>query len=102
MAENLVAGAQLYQAAQVHNTNAVGNMFYHGQVVGDKQVSKVVFLLQFNKQVNNLGLDGNVQGGNWFVAHNELRLYSQGAGNSDTLALAAGKLVGKAVGVVVG
>ena len=53
------------------------------------------------QQVDDLCLDGHVQCGDRLVTDNELRVQGQGAGDADTLALAAGELVGIA-GLVVG
>jgi hypothetical protein len=55
--------------------------------------------LQPIEQVKDLGLDGNIQGGNRLIADNQPRVQSQGTGDTDTLPLAAGKLVRVAFGI---
>jgi len=55
-------------------------------------------LLELLQQVDDLSLDGDVEGGDGLVTHDEVRLEGQGAGDADALALAAGELVGVAVG----
>ena len=54
----------------------------------------MVFLLQVLQKVDDLGLDGNVQGGHRFIAHDEPGLQDQGPRDADALALTAGKGVG--------
>ncbi len=49
------------------------------------------------EQVDHLGLDGEVEGGDRFVGYDEAGPHRQGAGDADALALAAGELVGIAV-----
>jgi len=90
---------QLDQLAQIHNADTVGNVTDNAQVMGDEEVSKAEVILQLGEQVEDLGLNGNVKGGNGFVADDELGVHGQGTGDSDTLTLAAGELVGVAVGV---
>ena len=96
----LVGAGQLHHVAQVHHGDAVGDVLDDVQIVGDEQVGQAQLLLQIVKQVDNLGLDGHVQGGDGLVADDEFRLDGQGPGNADALALAAGELVGEAVGVL--
>ena len=62
--------------------------------MGNEHVGQVLFFLQFLQQVDDLGLNGHVQSGDALVAHDELGLHRQRAGNADTLPLAAGELVG--------
>ncbi len=40
------------------------------QIMGDKQIGQSEFFLQIFQQVDNLGLNGNVQGRNGFVRNN--------------------------------
>ena len=35
----------------------------------DKNIGKIILLLQIFKQVQNLGLDRHIKRGNWFVGH---------------------------------
>ena len=84
---------------EVHHGDAVADMAYHGKVMGDKQIAQPLALgLQFFQEVNNLGLDGDIEGGDGLVADNDGGVAGQGAGHADTLALAAAELVREAVG----
>ena len=100
MSDQLKAVGQLHQLAQVHNADAVGNVLDNAQVMGDEQIGQAHLLLQVLEHVDDLCLNRNVQGGDRLVADDELRVHRQGAGDADTLALAAGELVGIAVGVL--
>ncbi len=93
MGEDIVGLAVLHQVAQVHNAHRVRDMLDDGQVVGDKEIGQVTLFLQALEQVDDLRLNRNVQRGDRLVADDELRVQRQGAGNADTLALAAGKFV---------
>ena len=70
--------------------------------MGDEQIGQAKVLLQLLNQIQHLALHRNVQGAHRLVAHDELGLQGQRPGDADTLALAAGKLVGKAQGVLPG
>jgi hypothetical protein len=48
--------------------------------------------LQIGKQVQDLGLDGDVQSGNGFVEYENFRLGHQRPGDGNTLALTAGQI----------
>ena len=95
-----VAVGEFDDAAQVHDGDAVAEVFDDGEVVGDEKVGEAEFVLEVLEKVEDLGLDADVEGGDGFVADDEFGIETQGAGNTDALALAAGKLVGVTVGVV--
>ena len=80
--------------SQIHDAHPVRNMADHGQVMGDKKIGQTQLFLQLAKQVDDLGLDGHVQGRDRLVTDDKLRLHSQSPGNSDPLTLAAGKFMG--------
>ena len=95
--EQGLAGRHLAQPALAHDSDVVGDVIDDGQVVGDEQVRQLQFLLQVPHQIENLRLDGNVEGGNRLVEDDQVRLQGQGAGDADTLRLAAGEAVRIAV-----
>ena len=53
-------------------------------------------VLQVAHEVDDLRLDGDVEGGDGFVADDEVGAGGEGAGDADALALAAAELVGEA------
>ena len=61
--------------------------------MGDEQERYITSMLQLAEQVDDLCLDGYVQGGHRFVSHHKLRLQGHGTGNDDALSLTARKLV---------
>ena len=97
---DLVGLGQLHHLAQVHHGDAVGDVAHHQQVVGDEEVGQAQLLLEVVKHVDDLRLNGHVQRGDGLVADDELGIDRQCAGDADALALATGKLVGVAGGVL--
>ncbi len=97
--EDAGGGAGLDGAAEVHDGDPVGEVAHHRQVVRDEQVGEAEFGLQPLEQVEHPGLDGDVEGGDGFVQHQQVGADGEGAGDGDPLALAAGELVRVAVGV---
>ena len=74
MIEYLFRFRILYHVSQIHNTYRIGDMLYNGQVVGNKKIGQIKFLLQVTEQIDNLCLNGNIQCGYRFVADNEDRV----------------------------
>ena len=70
--------------------------------MGDEEVGQVQVVLQILHQVQDLGLNGHVQGGDRLVADDELGVQSQGPGDTDSLAASAVQLVGIGVDQSVG
>ena len=93
-------GADLYHVAKIHDHDPVAEMLDDPQVVGDEHIGQVVLLLDVLHQIDDLGLDGYVQGGHGLVTDHKLGVQGNGPGNAHPLPLAAGELVGVAVDVL--
>ncbi len=85
--------AGLQQAAGVHHRHAVAGPGYHAQVVGDQDHRRPTGPLQAADQVEDLRLDGDVEGGGRLVGDDQVRLGNEGHGDDDALPHAAGQLV---------
>src|SRR5581483_12273817 len=94
--------ADLDQLAQVYDGDDVRQVADHRQIVRDKQVGGLAFVLKLGQQVQDRRLHGDVQRRHRLVAHDQFRLRGKGAGNGDSLLLAAAQLVRVAAGVVTG
>ena len=92
--KQFIGFTELHHPAQVHDHDPVGNVAHHTQGVGDKQICQVIFLLHLLQQIDDLGLNGHIQGGNRFVADHHLGLEDERPGNANPLPLAAGEGVG--------
>ncbi|MGW7257134.1 hypothetical protein [Streptomyces sp. NPDC054834] len=75
------------------HADAVRDVPYDGQVVGDEEVGRPQFLLQPLEQFQHPGLDRDVEGGDRLVQDEQFRLDGQGTGDADAPAPAAGELV---------
>ena len=100
MGDQLKAVGQLDQLAQIHNTDAVGDMLDNAQVMRDKEVGQPHLLLQILKHIDDLRLNRDIQRGDRLIADDELRVHSQRTGDADTLTLTARELVRVAVGML--
>lgn len=69
-------------------------MTYNAQIVSNKHVRKSHLVLQVSQQIQDLRLNGHIQGRHWLIAYNELWVHRQSSCNTDTLAAAAIKLMG--------
>ena len=83
-----------HDIALVDNTDTIGDKADNRQVMGDEEIGNITFLLELLHQIQDLGTDGNVQCGNRLVSNNQLGLHNHCTGNTDSLTLTAGELVG--------
>ena len=74
MPENILRGSVLHKVSQIHNANRIGNMLHHTQIVGNKQVSQLILLLQIFQKIDDLCLNGHIQSRHGLVADHELRI----------------------------
>ena len=94
----LTSRRHLDDLAQVHHRDPVGDVLNDRQVVRDEEIGQVELGLQALEQVDDLGLDRDVEGRNWLVANDEGGVDRQRAGDADPLSLASRELMGVAVG----
>ena len=95
--EQLVVGGDLHDLSQIHDSDAIRDVANHRQVVGDEQVGQIELRLKVLEQVDDLGLNGYVQGGDGLVGDDKLRLCRQRSGDADALPLPSAELMGIAV-----
>ena len=53
--------SRLDDLADVHHRHAIANVFDHAEIMRDEQIGQMQFLLQFEQQVKDLGLNRNVE-----------------------------------------
>ncbi len=97
--ERLPVG-DLDDLAEVHHGDPFGEVPYDGEVVRDEDEGDAELPLEVLQQVDDLRLDGDVQGGDGLVGDDQLRPQGEGAGDADALTLASGELVRVAVVVL--
>ena len=92
--QNLLRVSRLDHLALVHHRDLVGDMSDNSDVVGDKQIRQAVLVLQVEQEVEDLGLDRDIQRRCWLVQNQQLWPHREGATDRDALALAARKFMG--------
>src|SRR5690606_29929332 len=91
--EDLADGSQFDDFALLHDHHVIGKIADDRQVVGDEDEGDAHLLAQPVEQRDHLPLYGDVEGGDGFVADDQLRLEGERAGDRDALTLATGGLV---------
>ena len=91
-------GPHLDELAQIHDSDGIGHVLDHGQVVGDEDIGEMPTALEFLQEVQDLGLDGDVQGRDGFVGHDQLGVEGERPGQPDPLTLAAREFMGIELG----
>ncbi len=97
LCKDFLGACPLDDLSLVHHRNPAGDFFNDPQVMRNKKIRQSKLLLQLQQQINQLSLDQDIQGRNRLIQNEELRIHSQGPGQRDPLALAAGELMGKAI-----
>ena len=69
MVEDTLSITGFNNPALLHHHNLVGNIGHHCQVVADENYADIAFGLQLRNQLQDLGLDGDVQRGSRFVGN---------------------------------
>ena len=65
--------SHLHDPPQVHDRDVVTDVGHDIEVVGDEEIGQPESFLQVLQQVDDLGLDGNIQGGDRLVGDDQIR-----------------------------
>ena len=101
IAEDIFLRAEFHHRTQVHNADLIGNELDHAQIVGNEDVCQIPLPLELFQQIDDLGLNGNVQRRNRLIADDQLGVDRQCSCDANSLALTAGELVGIALIVII-
>ena len=96
MAESLeqhLGGGLLHDASGVHHGDVVGASGHHPEIMGDQHHGHVALALLVGEQVEDLVLDGDIEGGGRLVGEQQLRRAGQRNGDADPLAHTTRQLV---------
>ena len=92
--EQVRRGRGLRHPAGVQHDGSLAQLVDHAQIVGDEQQGHPALLHQIPQQLQDLGLDGHVQGGRRFVRDEQARFAREGHGDHHALAHPTRELVG--------
>ena len=92
--EQIGGRAVLDHLAIGHDDHPVGHFTDHAKVMGDQHQGHAQAFLHIFQEVQDLRLNGHVEGGGRLVGDQDFRLVGQRHGDHHPLALAAGQLMG--------
>lgn len=75
--EDFVGVAVFDNPARLHHRNAIGEVADDGQVMGDEEHGQAEVGLQATQEIEDLGLDRNVERGHRFIGNDDARLRGQ-------------------------
>ena len=99
--ERVHVGA-LHDAPGVHHADVVCSAGHHGQIVGDEHHGGAGLFLGHGEHVQDLGLDGHVEGRGGLVGDDDVGVVGHSHGDDHALPHAAGELVGVGVEPLLG
>jgi hypothetical protein len=79
--------------SEIHHRNPVRHVLHDGEIVRNEYQREIHFPLQVEQQIQHLRLNRHVEGGNRFVADDQLRPQRDRTRDADALPLAAGEFV---------
>src|SRR5690606_36467176 len=66
--EYVLYGAGRHHSSEIHDDDSIGDMIDHTEVMADEQIGQVEALAQVHEEIDDLGLDGDVESRDAFVA----------------------------------
>jgi hypothetical protein len=93
ISDNGFLWAAFDESARVHNTDLIAKLTNQGDIVGNQDHGCATFPYQISHQGKDLGLDGHIQGGGWFIGNNQCRIGGYGYGDDHPLAHTTGELM---------
>jgi hypothetical protein len=96
-----LAAELLDDVTEIHHQDSIAEVLDDLEIVGDEDQGQVELLLEFHHQVEDLGLDRDVECGDGLVGDQEFGPQSQGAGDADALTLATAEFVRELLACVI-
>ena len=93
--EDLIHGTFLDDPPPIHHNDPFAQVPHYCQVMADEQHRQVSFPNGFTEQIQHLGTNGDVEGGDGFIGDQQIRRTHQCPSNGDPLALPPGQFVRK-------
>src|SRR3954468_8674220 len=90
----------LHNPAEVHDKDSLADVLDDGEIVRNEKIREAEPRLQVLQEINDLRLDGNVEGTDRFITDNQFWFDGEGSGNPDSLALATAEFVRITIGMV--
>jgi hypothetical protein len=91
--EHQINGPILDDLAGVHHDDPAADVCHDAKVVRDEQKGHSIAVLELSEEVEELGLDRDVDGARRLVRDQQIRLTTQGDGDRDPLCHSTGKLM---------
>ena len=91
--EDVGTAAQFNNTSEIHNSDPVGKMLDQVEIVRHKQIGRTELFLQLKKEIDNRGLDRNIETGGDLVADYNAGLCCEGPGDGNPLFFSPGQLV---------
>jgi hypothetical protein len=96
LCEEVLAIGEFDDLSLAHDCDAAAEVGDNRQIMADQDVGEGELSLELLEEVQDLGLDGDVECACWLIADDDIRAERKGARDGDALALATGELVGVA------
>ncbi len=94
---NRIAIRHLHHPPEIQHHHPVGNLPHDRKIMADENQRHAKIFLQFNQQIHNLRLNGNIERTHRLIADHQLGPHNHRPRNADTLVLPAGKFMRIAV-----
>src|SRR3984885_2622679 len=91
-APDLVGRARLHQPPEVEDRDPVREVAHDPEVVADEQIAHLLSALKVVQEVEDRGLDRDVESRGWLIADNDLRVARARPRDRDALLEAAREL----------
>jgi hypothetical protein len=95
-------GGLFHDLAVLHDGYPVGHLGDYGKIVRDEEHGELVRSAQIFEEIQNLGLNGDIEGGRGLIGDQKSGPVDERHGDQDALALAAGELVRVIAGAAFG
>ena len=95
--EDIAHGSSFDDFPAIHHGNGIGDFGNHPQIVGNENHRHAATIAQLPHEIEDGGLDGDIQGGGGFVGNQQGGIARDRHGNHHPLNLPPGKLVGVAI-----
>jgi hypothetical protein len=99
-AEKILSQSHFHNLSHIHHSNSITDVFDDSEIMGDEEIGKTQLISKIHQEIQDLGLDRNIQGRNRFIRDDQIGTKRNSSGDTDPLTLSSTELMGVTEGIL--
>lgn len=92
-AKKILPTGHFHDLSQIHHSNSITDVFDDSKIMRNEEIREPQLISKVHQKVEDLGLDGDIEGRDGFIGDDQIGTKGDSPGNSDPLPLSSAELM---------